>query len=260
MNSTAINAVGDCHGRRLPVKTIAAISTAPGMAGVAILRISGPAAGDVLRKLSGSLPRPRFASYCTLRHPVGAEPIDSALVLWFPAPHSFTSEDIAELQVHGGRAVTAAVLRAVLAVEGVRPAEPGEFTRRAFENGKLDLAAVEGLADLIAADTEAQRRQAYAQYDGKIADVGEKLRNSLVNALALVEATIDFPDEDDVSASALTDARRQVEALERHVLALLTDSGRGERIRDGLSIAIAGPPNAGKSTLLNTLAGRDVAI
>ncbi len=242
------------------MKTIAAISTAPGMAGVAILRISGPAAGDVLRKLSGSLPRPRFASYCTLRHPVGAEPIDSALVLWFPAPHSFTSEDIAELQVHGGRAVTAAVLRAVLAVEGVRPAEPGEFTRRAFENGKLDLAAVEGLADLIAADTEAQRRQAYAQYDGKIADVGEKLRNSLVNALALVEATIDFPDEDDVSASALTDARRQVEALERHVLALLTDSGRGERIRDGLSIAIAGPPNAGKSTLLNTLAGRDVAI
>ncbi|MBN8938228.1 MAG: tRNA uridine-5-carboxymethylaminomethyl(34) synthesis GTPase MnmE [Rhizobiales bacterium] len=230
------------------------------MAGVAVLRISGPAAGDVLRKLSGRLPKPRFAALSTLRHPVSTEPIDSALILWFPAPHSFTGEDVAELQVHGGRAVTAAVLRAVLDVEGVRPAEPGEFTRRAFENGKLDLAAVEGLADLIAAETEAQRRQAYAHYDGKIAAVGEGLRASLVNALALVEATIDFPDEDDVGASALADARRQVEDLDRQVLALLTDSGRGERIRDGLRIAIAGPPNAGKSTLLNTLAGRDVAI
>ncbi|QCI64928.1 tRNA uridine-5-carboxymethylaminomethyl(34) synthesis GTPase MnmE [Phreatobacter stygius] len=243
-----------------PVKTIAAISTAPGMAGVAILRISGPAAGHVLRALTRRLPRPRVATYSTLYDPVGGTPIDSALVLWFPAPRSFTGEDVAELQVHGGRAVTAATLRAVLTVDGVRPAEPGEFTRRAFENGKLDLAAVEGLADLLAAETEAQRRQAYAQYGGRIANVGEALRVNLVNALALVEATIDFPDEDDVGTSALGDARRRIEELDRQVLALLADSDRGERIRDGLRVAIAGPPNAGKSTLLNTLAGRDVAI
>lgn len=239
--------------------TIAALSTAPGMAGVAIIRISGPEAGQVLDTLAGRRPAPRIASNAVLRDATG-EPIDSALILWFPAPRSFTGEDIAELHVHGGRAVTAAALRAILAVPGIRVAEPGEFTRRAFENGKLDLAAVEGLADLIGAETEAQRRQAYAHYSSRLAEVAEGLRERIVHALALVEATIDFPDEDDVGSAALGEAREQVTTLAREIVGLMADSQRGERIRDGVHVAIAGPPNAGKSTLLNTLAGRDVAI
>jgi tRNA modification GTPase len=210
--------------------------------------------------LAGRVPEARQAVLATLREPVRGEALDSALVLWFPAPHSFTGEDVAELQVHGGRAVVAAVLAAVVVIAGVRLAEPGEFTRRAFENGKFDLAAVEGLGDLLQAETEGQRRQAYAQYRGAVAGAVQEVRDALVRILAIVEASIDFPDEDDVGEGAQAEAKTRAEALSIHIAELINDGRRGERLRDGVVIAIAGPPNAGKSTLLNAMARRDVAI
>ncbi len=240
--------------------TIAAVATPPGVSGVAVIRISGPAASDVLLSLAGRLPPRRMATLATLRHPVDRTPLDQALIVWFPGPSSFTGEDCAELQVHGGRAVVAAVLGATLAVPGLRPAEPGEFTRRAFENGKLDLAAIEGLGDLLHAETEAQRRQAYALYQGRLTDETDRLTDVLLPVLAVVEATIDFPDEGDVTDKALDEARRQAQSALERIEALIADAGRAERIRDGFTVAIAGPPNAGKSTLLNALARRDVAI
>lgn len=242
------------------VNTIAAVSTAPGIAGIAVIRVSGPAAASSLVAVAGSLPRPRRASMARLSHPVSRETLDQALVLWFPGPHSFTGDDVAEFHVHGGRAVVAAVLRAILEIDGVRPAEPGEFTRRAFEHGKLDLTAVEGLSDLLAAETEAQRRQAVAQLQGRVADAVAELQNRLRTAQALVEASIDFSEEGDVGADIAAGARSHIESLANELETLLRDSERGEKIRDGVTIAIAGPPNAGKSTLLNALAKRDVAI
>jgi tRNA modification GTPase len=240
--------------------TIAAVATPPGISGVAVIRISGPQAAEVLRRLTGRLPPPRAATLSTLRDPATGSPLDQGLVLWFPAPASFTGEDCAEFQIHGGRAVVAAVLGAVVALEGVRPAEPGEFTRRAFENGKLDLAAIEGLGDLLHAETEAQRRQAYALYQGRLTDETDRLAQQLLPVLALVEATIDFPDEGDVTDAALMQARSQALAVRDRIAGLLADAGRAERMRDGVVVAIAGPPNAGKSTLLNAMARRDVAI
>jgi tRNA modification GTPase len=236
------------------------VATPPGTSGVAVIRISGPEATQVLRGLTGRLPAARRATLATLREPAGGQPLDSALVLWFPAPDSFTGEDVAELQVHGGRAVVAAVLGAVIAFKGVRLAGAGEFTRRAFENGKLDLAAVEGLGDLLHAETEGQRRQAYAQYQGAVAGAVRQVRNDLVHILAIVEASIDFPDEGDIGANALAEARGLASTLKTRIAGLVEDSRRGERMRDGVVIAIAGPPNAGKSTLLNAMARRDVAI
>jgi tRNA modification GTPase len=241
-------------------RTIAAVATPPGTSGVAVIRVSGPQAGQALRALAGRVPEPRRASLAVLREPTRAEALDSALVLWFPAPDSFTGEDVAELQVHGGRAVVAAVLAAIVGIAGVRLAEPGEFTRRAFENGKLDLAAVEGLGDLLQAETEGQRRQAYAQYRGAVAGAVQEIRDALIRILAIVEASIDFPDEDDVGAGALAEARGLAQAANSRIARLIEDGRRGERMRDGVVIAIAGPPNAGKSTLLNAMARRDVAI
>ena len=241
-------------------RTIAAVATPAGMSGVAVIRVSGPDSINVLKLLANKLPPPREASLVTLVDPASGHPLDRALALWFPAPASYTGEDVVELQVHGGRAVVAAVLGATLTVSGVRPAEPGEFTRRAFENGKLDLAAVEGLGDLLQAETESQRRQAYAQYSGSLAGAIATVRDGLVGALALVEASIDFPDEGDVESGALDEARQRLRDLDQQIGRLIEDSRRGERIRDGITIAIAGPPNAGKSTLLNALARRDVAI
>jgi tRNA modification GTPase len=240
--------------------TIAAVATPPGVSGVAVIRLSGPRAGATLKSVAGRVPEARRATLASLRHPGNGEVLDSALVLWFPAPHSFTGEDVAELQVHGGRAVVAAVLRAIVAIDGVRLAEPGEFTRRAFDNGKLDLAAVEGLGDLLQAETEGQRRQAYAQFRGAVAGAIQEARDALVRILAIVEASIDFPDEDDVGADALAEARSLTEALLARMAVLIADGQRGERLREGVVIAIAGPPNAGKSTLLNAMARRDVAI
>ena len=195
-----------------------------------------------------------------MRDPENGDVIDEALALWFPAPHSETGEDMAELQIHGGHAVIAAVLDALGRIEGCRPAEAGEFTRRAFENGRLDLTAVEGLADLIAAETPAQRRQAFRQLKGLIGDRAEAWRRTLIEALALVEARIDFADEGDVPDDLVGPALASVTRLREEIAAALADGRRGERLRDGIVIAIAGPPNAGKSTLLNRLARREAAI
>ena len=188
------------------------------------------------------------------------EIIDEALILWFPAPHSETGEDVAELQLHGGRAIVASVFAALSRVPGLRPAEAGEFTRRAFENGKLDLTAVEGLADLVLAETESQRRLAFRQMRGALGNRAENWRAQLIQALALIEARIDFSDEADVPRDLVTPALQIVRALEDEIASVLADGGRGERLREGLVVAIAGPPNAGKSTLLNRIAKREAAI
>ena len=240
--------------------TIFALSSGRGPAAIAVIRISGPRADAALRALTGKVPSPRKAALARIRDPQTNDIIDEALALWFPAPHSETGEDVAELQPHGGRAVIAAVLEALGRIEGLKPAEAGEFTRRAFENGKLDLTAVEGLADLVAAETQGQRRQAFRQMKGALGTPAEAWRERLIQALALVEARIDFSDEADVPQDLLAPALTIARALETEIAAALADGGRGERLREGLVVAIAGPPNAGKSTLLNRLARREAAI
>jgi tRNA modification GTPase len=206
------------------------------------------------------MPEPRKAALARVRDPKSGDVIDEALALWFPAPHSETGEDVAEIQLHGGHAVIVGVLDALGTIEGCRLAEAGEFTRRAFENGKLDLTAVEGLADLIAAETPTQRQLAFRQLKGLIGDRADAWRQRLIEALALVEAGIDFSDEADVPENLLRPALHAAQQLRDEIAALLADGGRGERLRDGLVVAIAGPPNAGKSTLLNRLARREAAI
>jgi tRNA modification GTPase len=243
--------------------TIFALSSGRGPAAIAVVRISGARAGDALKALGVKIPEPRKAGLARVRNPdplADNEIIDEALALWFPAPHSETGEDVAELQLHGGRAVIAAVLAALGRIEGLRMAEAGEFTRRAFENGKLDLTAVEGLADLVAAETQGQRRQAFRQMKGLLGDRAETWRQRLIQALALVEARIDFSDETDVPDNLLAPALIIARELETEIATALADGGRGERLREGLVVAIAGPPNAGKSTLLNLLAKREAAI
>ncbi|MEM8574520.1 MAG: tRNA uridine-5-carboxymethylaminomethyl(34) synthesis GTPase MnmE [Pseudomonadota bacterium] len=234
-------------------ETIVALASGVGTAAIAVIRISGPQTRVVLEHLTGSLPVPREAS---LRR-IGE--IDKGLVLWFPAPASFSGEDMAELQVHGGRAVVTAIVEAVLATPGTRLAEPGEFARRAFENGKLDLTEVEGLADLVSAETEAQRRQGLAQAEGGLRRLFEGWRSALLRAQSLMEAGLDFSDEADVSVDATRQAEAVVVPLLQEVEAHLADRS-GERLRDGFQVVIAGPPNAGKSSILNALAKRDVAI
>jgi len=240
--------------------TIYALSSGRPPAAIAVVRVSGPQAGAALKALIGRVPEPRRAALARVREPQSGEVIDEALALWFPAPHSETGEDVAELQLHGGHAVIAGVLDALGKIEGCRLAEAGEFTRRAFENGRLDLTEVEGLADLIAAETPAQRRQAYRQLKGLIGDRAEDWRRRLIEALALVEARIDFSDEADVPEDLIGPALRAARELRDEIAAALADGGRGERLREGLVVAIAGPPNAGKSTLLNRLARREAAI
>jgi tRNA modification GTPase len=240
--------------------TIFALSSGRPPAAIAVIRISGPQAAFALEKLTGRTPPPRQAMLVRVHEPASGEVIDEALALWFPAPHSETGQDVAELQLHGGHAVIAGVLNALSAIEGCQMAEPGEFTRRAFENGKLDLTAVEGLGDLIAAETAAQRRQAFRQLKGLIGDRAEAWRHALIEALALVEARIDFSDEVDVPEDLITPAVQVARRLRDEIAAALADGRRGERLRDGLVVAIAGPPNAGKSTLFNRLARRDAAI
>ena len=239
--------------------TIFAPATGGGPAGIAIIRISGSRAAEALTGLTGrNAWVPRRATNVRLRASDG-EMLDRGLGLWFPAPASFSGEDVAELHVHGGRAVVAAALSALGEMRGLRPAEPGEFTRRAFANGKLDLSQAEALADLVAAETAAQRRQALRQLDGALGELYERWRDRLVGAMAHLEATIDFADED-LPDGLDGETRSEVEAVHAEVLAHLADGRRGERIRDGVSIVLVGPPNAGKSSLLNVLARREAAI
>ncbi len=214
----------------------------------------------MLESLIGRIPQPRRATLARVRDPADGEVFDEALALWFPGPNSETGEDMAEIQVHGGPAVIAGLLGALGRMDGCRMAEPGEFTRRAFMNGRLDLTEVEGLADLIAAETPAQRRQAFRQLKGLIGDQAEAWRRQIIEALALVEARIDFSDEADVPEELVGPALNAAQQLRTAIAASLADGGRGERLRDGLVVAIAGPPNAGKSTLLNRLARREAAI
>ena len=237
--------------------TIFAPATAAGRAAVAVVRLSGPRSAEALKALAGRLPVARRASLRRLADGEGAA-IDDALVLWLPGPNSYTGEDSAEFHVHGGPAVVGALVEALAAL-GLRLAEPGEFTRRAFEHGKLDLAQAEGVADLIDAETEGQRRQALDQLGGRLSGVQARWRDGLMEASALLEAAVDFPDEElptDVAARARPVLQRLADELE----AAAADAERGERVREGFRIALVGAPNAGKSTLLNALVGRDAAI
>ncbi len=240
--------------------TIFAVSSAPGRAGVAVIRVSGPAAGTALDLTATPRPKPRFAAFRKVRHPKTGDLIDEALVLYFAAPRTETGEDMAEFHVHGGRAVVSAMLAALAQVPGCRMAEAGEFARRAFENGKIDLTAAEGLADLVDAETEGQRRQAVRQAGGALARLYDGWRQRIVASLAFVEASLDFSDEADVSLNALEAARPAVTALKGEISRHLSDGRRGEILRDGYQVVLAGPPNAGKSSLLNALIRRDVAI
>lgn len=236
--------------------TIFALATAAGRAAVAVVRVSGPATVSVVEALTGGSPKARTAALRTLRH--GGADLDEALVLRFEGPASYTGEDSVEFHVHGGRAVVEALMVA-LSELGLRLAEPGEFTRRAFENGKLDLAQAEGVADLIDAETEAQRRQALGQVGGALSQRYDRWRDLLIQSLAMLEAAVDFPDED-LPEEVAERARPGLRVLSSELDAALADVSRGRRVRDGFRIALVGAPNAGKSTFLNGLVERDAAI
>nr|XP_025045069.1 tRNA modification GTPase GTPBP3, mitochondrial [Pelodiscus sinensis] len=241
--------------------TIFALSSGHGKCGVAVIRTSGPASGTALRRLTGQqeLPRPRAVTLRRIRDPSSAETLDRGLVIWFPGPYSFTGEDCAELHVHGGPAVVSGVLQALGRLPGLRPADPGEFTKRAFQNGKLGLTEVEGLGDLIHAETEAQRRQALRQMEGELEQLYQLWSDALTKALAHLEAFIDFSEEDNLEEGMLAEVDAAVRRLEEEVRGHLQDGRRGERLRGGVHVVIAGPTNAGKSSLLNLLCGDPLA-
>ena len=240
-------------------ETIFALSSGALPSGVAVVRVSGPMAGRICDEMVGGIPRPREAVLRSIRSRNGLM-LDQGLVLWFPAPNSFTGEDCLELQLHGGRALVRAVLEELTSFENCRLAEAGEFSRRAFEFGKLDLVEIEGLSDLLAADTEMQRRLAVEQSSGHLSAIYDAWREKLVKARALIEAELDFSDEGDIPGAVSDRIWAEMSAFQGELEKALSDVKTGEIIRDGFKVVIAGRPNAGKSSLLNALAGRDVAI
>jgi tRNA modification GTPase len=240
-------------------QTIFALSSGRPPGAISVVRVSGAQAAAILGSLARRIPPPRRATRVLIRD-ADQQPIDDAVVLWFPGPKSATGEDVAEFHVHGGRAVLAALFAALSSFENTRAAEPGEFTRRAFENGKLDLTEAEGLDDLVHADTDRQRRQALRQLKGLLGDKARSWRRRIIEASALIEAGIDFSDEADVPAELVAPALAKIKELHDEIEEVLAAQGRSERLRDGLVVAIAGPPNVGKSTLMNQLARREVAI
>lgn len=240
-------------------ETIVALASGVGRAGIAVIRLSGPSVRFGLETIVGDVPQPRRAALRRLKDPNSGEVIDEALVLFFPGPASFTGEDVAELQVHGGRAIISGVIAALTALPGFRLAERGEFTRRAVANGRMDLTSAEGIASLVEAETGSQRRQALRQAGGALERAAMAWRQRLAALLALMEAEIDFPDEEDVPA-LFQSVRSGAGALLAEVETALRGARSGERLREGAVMVIAGPPNAGKSTLLNALTQRDVAI
>lgn len=241
--------------------TIFAPASGFGRAAVAVIRISGPASSFLLRAMAGRLPLPRRLSLRTLRDPASGDVLDSALIVWMPEPATFTGEDMAELHLHGGLAVRSAVMASLAAQAGCRLAEPGAFSRRAVENGRMDLTAAEGAADLIDAETDAQRRQALRQLDGVLGRKVANWRDRLIDLLAGAEAALDFADEGDVDEAALDAAlHMKARAIRDEIDVTLADARRGERLREGFVVVLSGPPNVGKSTLLNALSRRDAAI
>ena len=240
--------------------TIFALSTGPGVSGVAIIRISGPDASLVIEKLTGkNLPSPRMATLRKINNISTSELIDEAIILWFPGPHSYTGEDMAEIQVHGGKAVVLAVQNEISKIENCRLADPGEFTRLAFQNGKVNLLKAESIADLISAETEIQRLQAIKIMDGKSSEKFNELRGKLLKVLSFIEAKIDFPEED-IPEENIRIIKRDSLDIQHQINKILNDQKVGEIIREGFKIAIVGPTNAGKSSLLNNLSNREVAI